>query len=92
MVTTLIEVNGMRNRQEGYYHSAGLRTKIQSKRDRKMSRVAQEYRSCLLSGCAVFHAGERGEECTQGNKKKEKQQKMGKSPIKTLLEKVGFHA
>ena len=24
--------------------------------------VAQEYKSCLLSGCVVFHAGERGEE------------------------------
>ena len=36
----------------------------ESERNRKISEVAQEYKSCLLSRCVVFHAGERREECT----------------------------
>lgn len=46
---------------------------IRSAGHRRLSGVAQEYKSCLLSGCVVFHAGERGGECThtQGIKKKE---------------------
>lgn len=37
----------------------------ESKRDKlKIIRAGQKYKSCLLSGCVVFHAGERGEECT----------------------------
>lgn len=64
VVTTLREVDGMRNRWAG-----GLLLSHQSEREKARLRVAQEYESCLLSGCVAFHAGERGENCTHRESK-----------------------
>lgn len=73
VVTTLVEVDEMRNRQEGCYHSTGLITKIQSARDRKLSRGLHKNTSHAYSQDVLsFMLGREGKSVHTGNKTKKR--------------------